>query len=78
MSYQIRVNNDEGKQFDLNHPYPTLEEAKNALPGLKAMYPNNRVIINDVLQIEWTELNIYQRASEAPYTCDMSNSLYSE
>ena len=78
MTYQIRVNNDEGNQFDLNHPYPTLQEAKEALPMLKGMYPNNKVIINDVVRIEWTGLNIYQRKPEAPYTCDMSESLYSE
>ena len=77
--YQIIVENSStGKQVSMQHPYETLQEAKDEVGKINQRHPDKTIMNGDEIYIKWDRLNIYKRKMEYPYTCDYSTSYYEE
>ena len=76
--YQIMVEDANGKKCALQHPFETIELAKEEIGPINQRHPENTIMHDDKVYMKWVKLNIYKRTDVYPYKCDFSTSYYEE
>ena len=76
--YQIVVEDVNGKQMTIQHPFPTVEECKTEAGVMKTRYPENKIYWGEELKMQYKKLDVYKRKDHYPYSCDFSKTYYHE
>ena len=76
--YQIIVEDPNGKRVSMQHPYETLQEAKDEVGKINQRHPEKIIMNGEDVYIQWCKLNIFKIKMEYPYSCDYSTSYYEE
>ena len=76
--YQIMVEDANGKKCAMQHPFETLEEAKEEIGPINQRHPNKTIMHGDEVYMVWHSLRIYRRTDVYPYKCDYDTVYYEE
>tara|TARA_B100001939_G_C16837950_1_gene571753 strand:- start:649 stop:945 length:297 start_codon:yes stop_codon:yes gene_type:complete len=76
--YQIMVEDENGKRCAMQHPFDTVEEAKEEIGPIHQRHPERTIMHNDEVYMTWNQLRIYKRLDVYPYKCDYDTVYYEE